>query len=31
VAEAESHGAAPEFVYRRVGGASKAKAPAEVG
>jgi pyrroloquinoline quinone biosynthesis protein E len=30
VAEVESHQPAPEFVYRRVGGATKAKAPAEV-
>jgi pyrroloquinoline quinone biosynthesis protein E len=30
VAEVESHVTPPEFVYRRVGGAAKAKAPAEV-
>ena len=29
VAEVESHRAPPEFTYRRVGGAAKAKAPAE--
>jgi pyrroloquinoline quinone biosynthesis protein E len=29
VAEQESHSPAPEFVYRRVGGAAKAKAPPE--
>jgi pyrroloquinoline quinone biosynthesis protein E len=30
VAEVESHTTPPEFAYRRVGGAAKAKAPAEV-
>ncbi len=30
VAEVESHVTPPEFTYRRVGGAAKAKAPAEV-